>query len=239
MERGRSGDRYADAMRTIIEAASTGSKAEYRAAAAALDDMAAAGEIPRGDEFYATVCSALCYDIAGMRGDAVRMYRLLEQRYAGEFEYIVRSPAHAMRLVRGLASLGTGDGGSLLSAAVGGASKWMLSQAAPGGSVEHDTPDDYNVFMATAMLLCRFYEALRGPDSDGKARDLAKRAGSMYDELLQYYPDPPLGFMASLYLRLIESTYERSVAGSTLPAPPGRRCGGPTRTRLPSLRRMR
>ena len=199
-------------MRTIIEAASTGSKAEYRAAAAALDDMAAAGEIPRGDEFYATVCSALCYDIAGMRGDAVRMYRLLEKRYTGEFEYIVRSPAHAMRLVRGLASLGMGDGGRLLSAAVGGASEWILSQAPPGSPVEHDTPDDYNVFMATVMLLCRFYEALRGPDSDGKAKDLAQKAGSIYDELLQYYPDPPLGFMASLYLRLIEATYERAAA---------------------------
>lgn len=212
MVRGRSGDRYADAMRIIVEAASTGDRAGYRAAAVALDGATAAGELC-GDEFYATVCSALCYDIAGRRGDAVRMYRLFEQRYSGEFEYIVRSPARALRLVRGMASLGMGDGGRLLSAAVEDAGEWILAQAAPGSLVEHDTPDDYNVFMATAVLLCRFYGALKSPDSDGKAGELAKRAGSIYDELLHYYPDPPLGFMASLYLRLIEAMYERSPAG--------------------------
>ena len=209
----RAGDLYIEGLRTVVDATSTGDRAKYREAAAVLDDAADAAEPRRGDKFYATVCSAVCYDIAGMRGDAVRMYRLFEQRYAGEFEYIVRSGAHAARLARGLASLGMGDGGRLLSAAVGEASEWILAQAAPEGTIEHDTPDDYNMFMDTVILLCRFYESLGGPDSDGKARELAKKAGRMYDGFVQYYPDPSLGLAAGLYLRLIEATYERSAAG--------------------------
>lgn len=212
MERRQSGDRYVDALRTITDATLTGNRDEYKAAAAAFDDVSGSGGLPRGDEFYATACSALCYDIGGMRGDAVRMYRLFEQRYTGEFDYIVRSPAHSARLVKGLASLGMGDGGRLLSTAVSGAREWILAQAAPGSPVEHDTPDDYDVFMSTVMLLCEFYGSLRGPGSVEKAEELAKRAGRFYDDLLHYYPDPPLGFMASLYLRLVESTYRHSVA---------------------------
>lgn len=212
MERRQGGDWYAEAMRPLLGDASTGNRAAYRAAAASLDDMSGTGELPRGDEFYATACSALCYDIAGMRDDAVRMYRFFGKRYTDEFEYIVRSPAHAARLAKGMASLGMGDGGRLLSAAMSDASDWILAQAAPGGSVEHDTPDDYNVFMATVMLLCRFYESLRSPDPGGNAGELAKKAGRFYDDLLHYWPDPSLGLMASLYLRLIEATYERAVA---------------------------
>ena len=225
MEWRQSGDRYVEALRTITGAAlGPGDGTEYGAAAAALDDAAGSGELPRGHEFYATACSALCCDMAGMRADAVRMCGLLERRCAGEFECIVRSPEHTGRLVRGLASLGMGDGGRLPSVAVDGAVEWMLSQAPPGGPVEHDAPDDYNVIMATAHPPCEFYESLGGPGSDGRAREPAKRAGMFDDDLLHYYPDPPLGFMASLCLRLIEAADEHSMAGGpALPAAaPGR-----------------
>lgn len=211
MERGQGLALYLESLRAITDAA-LGDVTKYGAAAAALDDAAGSGELPRGHEFYATACSALCYDMAGMRADAVRMYGLLEQRYAGEFEYIVRSPEHAGRLVGGLASLGMGDGGRLLSSALAGAVEW-IARSASGNRVEHDTPDDYNVLMATVELLCEFYESLGDPGSDGRAGDLAKRAGMFDDDLLHYYPDPPLGFMASLCLRLIEATHERSMTG--------------------------
>ena len=128
------GIRYTGALRAIVDATSTESREGYRKAAEALDEMTAAGEIPRGGEFYATVCSALCYDMAGMRGDAARMYGLFEKRYSGEFEYIVGSAAHSERLVGGMASLGAGDGGRRLSSALDGARRRLLSQAAPGGA---------------------------------------------------------------------------------------------------------
>ena len=213
LERGLGNKWFAGASRAIIDATSTGNREAYRAAAAALDDAAAAGGLPRGEEFYATACSAPCYDIAGMRGDAVRMYRLLGPRCAGELDYIVRSPAHAARLVEGLASLGAGDGVRSLSSAVGGASRWILARAAPGRPVEHDAPDDCNLFMATVRLLSELHESLGGPGSDGVAGGLAGKAGRHYGELVHFCPGPPPGFMASLYLRLIEATYERSAAG--------------------------
>ena len=211
MEREPRADRYVGALRSIIDGTSTGDEAAYVSAAAALEDMAAA-ELARSDEFYATACSALCYDVAGMRRDAVRMYRLLGGRYSGEFEYIVGSAAHARRLAEGLAALGMGDGGRRLALALDGARSWVRGQAGPDGEFDHDSPDDYRLFFALLNLLCRFFGALRGPDSDGRARDLAERAGRFYDELLRYHPDPSLGFMVSLYLRLVESTYGRSVS---------------------------
>ena len=216
MARGPHADRYADALRSIIEGTSTGDEAAYVSAAAALEGMAGTGELARGDEFYATACSALCYDVAGMRQDAVRMYRLLGGRYTGEFEYIVGSAAHARRLAEGLAALGVGDGGRSLATALDGARRWVRGQSGPDGELDHDSPDDYRLFFALLNLLCRFFKALGGPGSDGRARGLAERAGRFYDELLRYHPDPSLGFMVSLYLRLVEATYRRSVSGPGL-----------------------
>lgn len=205
-------DRYVGALRSIINGTSTGDEAAYASAAEALEDMADAGELARDEEFYATACSALCYDMAGMRRDAVRMYRLLGGRYSGEFEYIVGSAAHARRLAEGLEALGLGDGGRRLALALDGASSWVRSRAGPDGEFNHDSPDDYNLFFALLNLLCLFFKALRGPDSDGRASGLAERAGRLYDEILQYHPEPLLGFMVSLYLRLVEATYGRSVS---------------------------
>lgn len=212
MARGSSADRHTEALRLIIDGTLTGDEEAYRGAAVALEDMADTGDLPRGDEFYATACSALCYDVVGMRRDAVRMYRLLGQRYSGEFEYIVGSAEHARRLAEGLAALGLGDGGRRLVPALDGARSWLRSQEEPGGGIDHDSPDDYNLFFALLNLLCRFFRALRGPDSDGEARDLAEKADGFHDDLLRYYPDPPLGFMVSLYLRLVKAVYGRSVS---------------------------
>ena len=83
--------RYTDALRLTVDGTLTGDAAAYRAAAATLEDLAGAGGVPGGDEFYATAYSALCYDVAGMRQDAARMYGLLGPRHSGEFEYIVGS----------------------------------------------------------------------------------------------------------------------------------------------------
>lgn len=209
----RTPDGYTEALHSIIDGTSTGNIESYREAAVALEDLADAGDLPRGDEFYATACSALCYDIARMRFDAARMYGLLEQRHSGEFEYIVGSAAHSKRLVRGLAALGMGDGCELLTSALDDTCKWLNAQASPKGGIDHDSPDDYKIFFALLNLLCQFFKALEGSDPGGGARDLAKRAGRFYDDLLRYYPDPPLGFMVSLYLRLVESTYEHSAPG--------------------------
>ena len=199
-------------MQSIIDGTSTGNRASYEEAAVALEDMADAGELPRGDEFYATICSALCYDMARMRCDAVRMYRLLEQRYSGEFEYIVGSPAHSRRLVEGLALLGVGGGSGLLASALDETSRWLHAKASPERGIDHDSPDDYKLFFALLNLLCRFFEAPGRRGSDRSAKDLAERAGRFYNDLLRYFPDPPLGFMVSLYLRLVEATYDHSVS---------------------------
>ena len=212
MARGSPADRHTEALRLIIDGTLTGDEEAYRGAAVALEDMADAGDLPRGDEFYATACSALCYDVVGMRRDAVRMYRLLGQRYSGEFEYIVGSAEHARRLVEGLAALGLGDGGRRLAPALDDVRSWLRGQEEPGGGIDHDSPDDYKLFFALLNLLCRFFRALRGPDSDGDARDLAEKADGFHDDLLRYYPDPPLGFMVSLYLRLVKAVYGRSVS---------------------------
>ena len=207
-----SADRYTEAMRQVVDGTLTGDEAAYTEAAAALEDMADAGELPRGDEFYATACSALCYDVAGMRRDAVRMYRLLGKRYSGEFEYIVGSAERARQLAEGLATLGMGDGGERLAFALDGTRRWLRGRATTGGEIDHDSPDDYNLFFALLNLLCRFFKALRGPDSDGVARGLAEKADGFYNDLLQYYPDPPLGLTVSLYLKLVKAVYRRSVS---------------------------
>ena len=212
MARKSADDRYTDAMRAIIDGTVEGDSDAYRAAATALDDLAGAGELPRGDEFYATVFAALCYDIARMRGDAVRLYRLFGRRYSGQLEYVVGSAAHSRRLVEGLAMLGAGDGGRSLKSALADTDKWLRSQTGPGGKIDHDSPEDYRLFFALLSLLCRFFGALGGPDSDGIARDLAEKAGRFHDDLLRYSPDYNMEFMVSLYLRLVEATYEHSAA---------------------------
>ena len=212
MARNHPADRYTDVLQSIVGGTLNGNEAGYVAAADELEDMADAGELPRGDEFYATVLSALCYDMAGMRSDAERMYRLFGQRYSGEFDYIVGSAAHARRLVEGLARLGTGDGGRLLESSLVRARRWLRAQAGPGGKVDHDSPDDYDLFFALLELLCRFFKSLMGPDSDGSARNLVKRAGGFHGDLLRYDPDPPLGIIVGLYLKLVEATYGRSVS---------------------------
>ena len=212
MARNPPADRYTDVLLSIVGGTLKGDEAGYVAAAGELEDMADASELPRGDEFYATVLSALCYDMAGMRGDAERLYRLFGQRYSGEFDYIVGSAAHARRLVEGLAMLGTGDGGRRLESSLVRARRWLRAKAGPGGKVDHDSPDDYDLFFALLELLCRFFEALGGPNSDGRARSLAERAGEFHDDLVWYCPDPPLGIIVGLYLRLVEATYGRSAS---------------------------
>lgn len=216
--------RYTDALRLMVDGTLTADAAAYRAAAATFEDLAGAGVVPGGDEFYATAYSALCYDVAGMRQDAARMYGLLGSRYSGEFEYIVGSAGHARRLAEGLAALGMGDGGARLAPALDDARGWLRSRAGPGGSIGHDTPDDYNLFFALLNLLCRFFKAIGGPDPDGRARDLAEKAGGFYDDLVRYFPDPPLGLMVSLYLRLVEAEYGRSASGA---GPVGGAAAGP------------
>ena len=53
-----------------------------------------------------------------------------------------------------------------------------------------------------------------GPDLDGRARDLAEKAGGFYDDLVRRFPDPPLGLVVSLYPRLVEAEYGRSASGA-------------------------
>ena len=205
-------DKYADAMGRIIDGISTGDEASYAAAAAALEEISGTGELPRGNEFYATVFSALCYDLAGMRRGAARMYGLFEGRYSGELEYVTLSAAHSRRLVGGMAALGAGDGGMRLALALDDAHEWLRSKASSEGKIDHPSPDDYRLFFALLSLLRRFFRALRGSEPGGSARELARTASGFYDDLVRYDPEPLLGFMVSLYLRLIEATYERAVA---------------------------
>lgn len=212
MDRTPAADKYADAMGRIIDGISTGDEESYAAAAAALEEISGTGEMPRGDEFYATVFSALCYDLAGMRRGAARMYGLFEGRYSGELEYVTLSAAHSRRLVGGMAALGAGDGGRSLALALDDAHEWLYSKASSEGKIDHLSPDDYRLFFALLSLLRRFFRALRGSDPGGSARELARTASGFYDDLVRYHPEPLLGFMVSLYLRLIEATYERAVA---------------------------
>ena len=107
-----------------------------------------------------------------------------------------------------------GDGGARLAPALDDARGWLRSRAGPGGSIGHDSPDDYNLFFALLNPLCRFFKAIGGPDQDGRARDLAEKAGGLCDDLVRHFPDLPLGLMVSLYLRLVEAEYERSASGA-------------------------
>ena len=163
----------------MVDGTLTADAAAYRAAAATFEDLAGAGVVPGGDEFYATAYSALCYDVAGMQQDAARMYGLLGPRYSGEFEYIVGSAGHARRLAEGLAALGMGDGGARLAPALDVVRGWLRSRAGPGGSIGHDTPDDYNLFFALLNLLCRFFKAIGAPTRTAAPATWQKRqAGS-------------------------------------------------------------
>lgn len=49
MAHGSPPDEYTGAMRSIINGTSTGDMSSYREAAAALEDLADAGDLPRGD----------------------------------------------------------------------------------------------------------------------------------------------------------------------------------------------
>lgn len=203
-------DTYGTALIDMVEGITRQGPEAYSKAAASMERLAEAGSLPAGVAFYASLHSALCYDISGCPSGAVRMYEKAGQRYGGEFDHIVQSGRHARGIAEGLAALGRDGDVSRLSGALDetiGLIKRREKEA--GGPLRHDSPDDYNVFMSSVILVDDFFKAASEPAGAEKVREIARDAGKRAAELRIFRASPLLHFTAMLYLRLIMASCER------------------------------
>lgn len=203
-------DTYGAALIDMVEGI-TGQRPEaYSEAASSMERLAEAGTLPADVAFYASLHSALCYDISGCPSGAVRMYEKAGQRYGGEFDYIVQSGRHARGIAEGLAALGRDGDVSCLSKALDGTIDLIKRrEKEAGGPLRRDNPDDYNVFMSSIILVDDFFKAASDPAGSERAREIARDAGKRVAELHIFRASPLLHFTAMLYLRLIMSSCER------------------------------
>lgn len=203
---------YASALLSMVRGIEGREDAEYLKAAGSLEALVERGDIPANLSYYATVYSALCYDIAGARGGAERMYMKMDARYGGEMERIIPSRTHAERLARGLSMLGRRKAGAF-SRALSEAIEWIKAvESETGGPIMHDNADDYTVMLSSMALLDDFFAALTGPGEGDATGRLARAASEQYGELHMFDLSPQVALMARLYLQLIRAASERAVA---------------------------
>ena len=205
-------DRYGTALLHMIRGIADREESEYGKAAESMEALVERGDMPANLSYYATMYSALCYDIAGYQGKAERMYGRMDDSYNGELERIMPSKTHAKRLAMGLSMLGcrrTDTFGEALSGTIA----WLkLVESENGSPVGHDFADDHTVMLSSMILLDDFFGALTGSGEGGETGRLAREAGEQYDELPLFDLSPQVEIAARLYLRLIRAASERAVA---------------------------
>lgn len=205
-------DPYAAALLSMIRGITNRQASEYGSAAESMEMLVEAGDIPVNLEYYATMYSALCYDIAGFPGRAEGMYGRMRDVYKDELEFIVPSKSHAKKLAAGLSMLGLRRTRAF-SAALSDAIAWIKRvESETGRPVAGDRADDYNVMLSSMILLDDFFTALTGSGEGDATGRLAHEASEQYDELPAFDLSPQVGFVARLYLQLIRASSERAVA---------------------------
>ena len=209
---------YASALIDMLDGAQGRDGDAYRRSARSMEDMAGAGAVSVGMEFYASLYAALCYDIAGMQADAARMYGTLSGRYRGELDRMLPSAECACELVEGIAALGRRDADLLsrtlskIAGLIKDREQAAESPMAPGSF------DDCAALLAPLILTCEFFSSVR--DDAGRSRSLARDAGRMRDELSRFDASPMLRIMANLCLELIRASEGRSGGSQTAPHKP-------------------
>ena len=207
---------YGPALLSMVRAIAGRGESEYGRAAESMEALVERGDIPVNLSYYATMYSALCYDIAGYQGRAERMYKKMDARYDGELERIIPSRMHARKLAAGLSMLGRRRVDAF-SEALSGTIDWLrLVESKNGGllGLDHadDRTDDRTVMLSSMVLLDDFFRALTGPGEGDATGRLAHEASVQYDELSAFDLSPQVEFTASLYLQLIRASSERAVA---------------------------
>ncbi len=200
------------ALLSMVRGIVDGGVSEYARAAESMEALVERGDMPASLSYYATMYSALCYDIAGYQGKAERMYGRMGASYNGELERVMPSKTHAKNLAMGLSMLGlrrTDAFGEALSGAIG----WLrLVESEIGASLGHDRADDHTVMLSSMILLDDFFGALTGSGEWGATGRLAHAASEQYDELPLFDLSPQVEITARLYLRLIGAASERAVS---------------------------
>ena len=185
----------------------------YSKAAAAMERLVEARSLPVSMEFYTSLHSALCYDVSDCPSRAERMYGKAIQSYRGEFDYLLQSKRHAKDVAEGLAALGRDKDVSGLTRALDNVIDVIKRrEEEAGGPLQHDSPDDYNVFLSSLILIDDFFKAASDPAGGERMTKIMHDASERVAELQIFKTTPLLHFTASLYLHLIRASCERSVA---------------------------
>lgn len=204
---------YGAALIDMVDGLALRTSDAYSKAAEAMDRLVEARSLPGNMEFYASLHSALCYDVSDYPSRADRMYEKAGQSYRDEFDDLLQSRRHAREIVEGLAALGQGRDVSVLSRALDGAIDTIKRrEKEAGGSVQHDSPDDYNVLVSSLILVDDFFKAASDPAGGERMTRIMRDASERVGELEAFGASPLLHFTASLYLHLIRASCERSVA---------------------------
>lgn len=204
---------YGVAMVDMIEGITRRRPEAYSKAAAAMEHLIEAQSLPVNMEFYTSLHSALCYDVSDCPSGAERMYEKAGQSYKGEFDHLLQSKRHAKGIAEGLAVLGRDKDVSRLSQALDSAIDVIKRrEEEAGGPLQHDSPDDYNVFMSSIILVDDFFKAVSDPAGGEKMTKIMHDASERVNELQNFNATPLLHFTASLYLHLIRASCERSVS---------------------------
>ena len=204
---------YGAALLDMVDGLAHRTPDAYSKAAEAMERLVRAQSLPVNMEFYTSLHSALCYDVSDCPSRAERMYEKAGQSYKGEFDDLLPSRRHARGIAEGLAALGQGRDVSGLSRALGGAIDTIKRrEKEAGGPLQHDNPDDYNVFISSLILVDDFFKAASDPAGGERMTKIMHDASERVGELQAFGASPPLHFTASLYLHLIRASCERSVA---------------------------
>lgn len=206
------GSPYASALLSMIKGIADRGESEYGKAAESMEMLVGRGDVPVNLSYYATMYSALCYDIAGFQGRAERMYKKMDDVYNDELERIIPSRTHAKKLAKGLSMLGRREA-CAFSEALSDAIRWIkLVESETGEPLKHDRADDYTVMLSSMILLDDFFGALTGAGEGEATGRIAHAASEQCEELPSFDLSPQVGFMARLHLQLIRAASERAVA---------------------------
>lgn len=204
---------YGAALLDMVDGLARRTPDAYSKAAEAMERLVEAQSLPVSMEFYTSLHSALCYDVSDCPSMAERMYEKAGQSYKGEFDDILPSRRQAKEIVEGLAALGQGRDVSGLSRALGGAIDTIRRrEKEAGGPLQHDRPDDYNVLVSSLILVDDFFKAASDPAGGERMTRIMHDASERVGELQTFKASPLLHFTASMYLHLIRTSCERSVA---------------------------
>jgi helicase len=202
--------RYEISLYEMIEAVLKKQRELLKEAAYGLEQSVNIGIVPRKDEYFATLFSALAYDIAGEYYDRKRIYLKLTDLTTDYFSGILESEIDSKKLSASLGYLGLRQLSPFRTIYDEIVGKLRTKKELGVFNISPEEEDDYITLFGMLNTVSGYYTAIEKKDSDS-IRAIFHETNKLFESFPHFSPSPPIKILGLLYLEDIRALNERLV----------------------------